>query len=197
VHRIDSIPVKGLLAQLEAVFDDFPVGAIKIGMLGTAAHANAVADVLERLTPLPPLVVDPVMVSTTGHRLLEPKAERVVAERLIPLATVSTPNHAEAAILAAGADDVTEWALAQGRPILVTGGDGAGEEVVDLLVQGNATRRFVRFAHPRIAGGPFHGTGCTLASAIAARLSHGDDLERAIDKAITYVVGRIQADTRP
>lgn len=192
VHRIDLVPVEGLVAQLQAVFDDFPVGAIKIGMLGTAGHATAVADVLERLSPFPPLVVDPVMVSSTGDRLLEPDAERVIAHRLIPLATVSTPNLAEAAVLAGRETNVTDWALARPRPILITGGDGPGDEIVDLLVRDGTTRRFV---HPRIGRGSFHGTGCTLASAIAARLAHGDELEPAVTSAIAYVEKRIQNAT--
>jgi len=183
VHRIDLVPVEGLVAQLEAVLDDFPVGAIKIGMLGTAAHAAAVADVLERLSPLPPLVVDPVMVATSGDRLLEPDAELVIARRLLPLATISTPNLAEATVLAGGAD-VTEWALAQPRPILITGGDATGDEVIDLLVRDGTT---TRLRHPRIAHGPFHGSGCTLASAIAARLAKGDDLESAVTSSVRYV----------
>jgi hydroxymethylpyrimidine/phosphomethylpyrimidine kinase len=184
VHRIDLVPVEGLVAQLRAVLDDFPVGAIKIGMLGTAAHATAVADVLERLSPLPPLVVDPVMVATTGHRLLEPDAEVVIADRLLPLATVSTPNLAEAAVLAGAGNDVAEWARAQRRPVLITGGDAPGDVVVDLLFRDGASRRI---AHPRIGTGSFHGTGCTLASAVAARLAHGDEIEAAVTAAIAYV----------
>ena len=190
VRRVDLVPVEGLVAQLDAVFEGFPVGAIKIGMLGTAAHAIAVVRyLLERRQPLPPLVVDPVMVATSGARLLEREAEQVIARRLIPMATVSTPNLAEAAVLAAG-EDVTAWALRQRRPILITGGDAAGEEVVDLLVRDGAIRRL---AHPRIPGGPFHGSGCTLASAIAARLAKGDDLATAVDSAIAYVRDRIAA----
>ena len=191
VHRVDLVPVEGLVAQLEAVLDDFPVGAIKIGMLGTAAHAAAVADVLEQLTPLPPLVVDPVMVATSGDRLLEPEAERVIADRLMPLATITTPNLAEAAVLAGG-DEIMAWALAQPRPILITGGDATGDEVVDLLVRDGNT---VRLAHPRIGAGSFHGTGCALASAIAARLAHGDELQVAIESAILYVRRRLETAT--
>ncbi len=187
VRRIDLVPAAGLVAQLEAVFDDFPIGAIKIGMLGTAAHAAAVADVLERLSPLPPLVVDPVMVATSGDRLLEPDAERVIARRLLPLATISTPNLSEAAVLAGG-EDIVGWALAQERPILITGGDAPGDEVIELLVRDGTT---TRLAHPRIAGGPFHGSGCTLASAIAARLANGEDLDAAVVASIAYVRNQI------
>jgi hydroxymethylpyrimidine/phosphomethylpyrimidine kinase len=183
VRRVDPIPVDGVRAQLEAVRDDFDVSVVKLGMLGSAAHVAVVADVLASWSPRPPIVVDPVMVASTGHRLLEPDAERGIVARLLPIATVCTPNLAEAAVLAGGGD-VESWALAAPCPVLITGGDGPGAEVVDVLVCGGERRTF---AHPRLGSRPFHGTGCTLASAIAADLAHGATLDEAVEEAIAYV----------
>jgi hydroxymethylpyrimidine/phosphomethylpyrimidine kinase len=182
VTRVDPVPVDGVRAQLDAVFGDFPVGVVKIGMLGSAAHAEAVADALERLSPRPPVVLDPVMVASTGHRLLEPDAERVITRRLLPLATVCTPNVAEADVLAGG--DLEAWARRAPCAVLITGGDGPTDDVVDVFVRHGETRRFV---HPRLGDRPFHGTGCTLASAIAASLARGAALDDAVDGAIAYV----------
>lgn len=193
VRRVDPVPPEGLRAQLEAVFDDFPVGAVKIGMLGSAEHVAVVARFLGGLAQRPPIVLDPVMVASTGHRLLDADAERVLAAELLPLATVVTPNLDEAAVLAGGPgrDRALAWASAAPVPVLITGGDVAGDEIVDLLVDaGSPVRRWV---HPRRGARPFHGTGCTLASAIAARLAHGRALPDAVDGAIGYVQALIRA----
>lgn len=179
VTRVDPVPVEGLRAQLEAVFADFEVDAVKIGMLGSAAHVRCVADFLGGLGQRPPIVLDPVMVASTGHRLLEPEAERVLVEQLVPLATLVTPNREEHAVLG---DDLPV-------PVLITGGDVVGHEIVDVL--GERVWR-----HPRVGDRPFHGTGCTLSSAIAARLARGEDLEDAVDGGIAYVQGRIRAAAR-
>ncbi|MEQ1503280.1 MAG: bifunctional hydroxymethylpyrimidine kinase/phosphomethylpyrimidine kinase [Myxococcota bacterium] len=195
VRRVDPVPPDGLRAQLEAVFDDFPVGAIKLGMLGSAAHVAVVVEVLSALRDRPPIVVDPVMVASTGHRLLDPDAERIVRDQLIPLATVATPNLDEAAVLAGapGRDAALRWAAGAGVPVLITGGDVVGHQIVDSLVDGRTTRSW---SQPRLGDRPFHGTGCTLASAIAARLARGEALGDAVDGAITYVRDRIEAAVR-
>ncbi len=196
VFRIDALPPEGLRAQLDAVFDDLPVGAVKIGMLGNAALVNVVADVLERLDVRPPVVLDPVMVASTGARLLEADAEEALRHRLLPLATVVTPNLAELAVLA-GTDDRhagNAWALAQPVAVLATGGDPDPDSIDDDIVvdalyrPGFPVRRFsAPRIHPAGGNGSFHGTGCTVSSAIAARLAHGQDLDDAVDGAITYV----------
>lgn len=188
VTRVDPVPVEGLRAQLDAVLGDLDVAAIKLGMLGTAAHAACVADVLEALGGRIPVVLDPVMVSTSGHRLLDEDAVAVVRERLWPLATVATPNLPEAALLVGREGTAALEALA--RPVLVTGGDAEGDEVEDVLLAVGGRRVW---RQPRIPGGPFHGTGCTLASALAARLADGDGLEQAVDGAIAYVRRRLEA----
>ena len=192
VRRIDPVPPEGLLAQLEAIFDDFPVGAVKIGMLGTATHARTVARFLASLRRRPPVILDPVMVSSTGHRLLDAEAEAVLREELMPLASLATPNLAEAAALAQSSDRAAALAFAASSPcpVLVTGGDVEGEEIIDILVEGPRERRW---RGPRLGQGSFHGTGCTLSSAIAARIASGEPLHTAIDNAISYVRALIAA----
>jgi len=185
VHRVDPVSVDGLIAQLRAVFDDFPVGAVKIGMLGAAAHVEAVASFLAALPERPPIVLDPVMVASTGDRLLQADAERALAEELLPLATVATPNLDEAAVLAGspGRNAARAWAAGAPIPVLLTGGDVVGDTITDELWQGGTARRWT---HPRQGNRAFHGTGCTLSSAIAARLAQGAPLADAVDGAIGY-----------
>lgn len=190
VTRVDPVPVEGLAAQLDAVFADLRVVAVKVGMLGTAAHAAAVADCLEGRGL--PVVLDPVMVATSGDRLMDAHAVEVVRRRLLPLAALVTPNHAEAVALAAG-QPMEAWAAATATPVLLTGGDAAGDVVEDVLFA--ARRRSWQGA--RIAGGPFHGTGCTLSSAVAARLARGEALEDAVGGAIAYVRARLSVALRP
>lgn len=182
VHRVDMVPAAGLAAQLHAVFADFHVDAIKIGMLPTAEHAGAVATVLRGLTRRPPIVLDPVMVASTGQRLV---ADDVVAvlRALLPIAALATPNRAEAEVLA-GAAGNEAWLAGSGASILVTGGDDVGT-VEDTWWADGAVRR--TWTGPRIGDRPFHGTGCTLSSAIAARLALGQPVEAAIDGAIRWV----------
>jgi hydroxymethylpyrimidine/phosphomethylpyrimidine kinase len=192
VHRVDPVPVEGLVAQLEAVFDDLPVGAVKVGMLGTAEHVVALTDLLAGLQPIPAVVLDPVMVSSTGHRLLDADAEDAL-RRLAPLCALITPNLPEAAVLA-GSDDLRDqhrWAAEQPFAVLLTGGDTDADEVIDTLYRPGWPPRAWRA--PRLGSSSFHGTGCTLSSAIAARLAHGRDLEDAVDGAIGYVQALIRA----
>ncbi|MEQ1571495.1 MAG: bifunctional hydroxymethylpyrimidine kinase/phosphomethylpyrimidine kinase [Myxococcota bacterium] len=202
VTRVDPVPPEGLHAQLQAVFDDFPVGAVKIGMLGSAAHVSVVARFLAGLRERPPVVLDPVMVASTGHRLLEPRAEEVLVRELLPLATITTPNLEEAAVLAGapGLDAAIAWASTAPAAVLITGGDPPGwtagadrsaAELADHLVDAGHPVR--QWRHLRVGVRPFHGTGCTLASAIAARLAHGRALPDAVDGAIGYVQALIRA----
>lgn len=191
VTRVDPVPVEGLRAQLQAVFDDFDVAAVKIGMLGSTAHVRATAQFLALLDERPPIVLDPVMVASTGHRLLEASAEEALRDELLPLATVVTPNLDEAAVLA-GTDDrsaIEAWAAGQSVAVLITGGDVEGDAIHDVLVKNGGV--VARWSHPRRGDRPFHGTGCTTSSAIAARLARGRPLVDAVDDAIGYVQGRI------
>jgi hydroxymethylpyrimidine/phosphomethylpyrimidine kinase len=193
VWRVDPLPPEAVVAQIAAVLGDLDVAVVKIGMVGSARLTIAIADALARVVGEVPIVLDPVMIATSGHRLLDEDAIGALVQRLVPMATVLTPNHPEAVALAGGVD-VAAWAASVGRPVLVTGGDVEGEEIVDRLVVGDRTREW---RGPRIAGGPFHGTGCTLASAVAAGLARGAALEDAVDVGIAYVRARLRAAIRP
>jgi hydroxymethylpyrimidine/phosphomethylpyrimidine kinase len=186
VLRVDPLPPGAVREQVLAVLDDMPVGAIKIGMLGTAELASTVADALDEAGWTGPIVLDPVMVASTGHRLLDDAAVAVLTDRLLPRCTIATPNLDEARVFAGDRDraGLEAWAATAPCALLLTGGDVTGDAIVDTLVSAAGTRRW---SGPRIGELPFHGTGCTLSSAIAARLAHGDGLESAVDHAIRYV----------
>jgi len=177
--------------QIDAVAEDLPPAAVKTGMLGAAAVVETVAERI-RAHRLPRYVLDPVMVATSGDRLLHVDAERLIVERLVPLALLVTPNLDEAAILTGrevGDPDAMERAgrdlLGMGAgAALVKGGHLADAVLVDVLVTKNGVRRF---EHPRIATTATHGTGCTLSSAVTAGLAHGRDLERAVGDALDFV----------
>lgn len=185
VFRVDPIPPDGVRAQLQAVFDDIRVDVVKIGMLATAEHARVVARFLHDLREArPPVVLDPVMVASTGHHLLTDDAVAVIREELLPLCTIATPNLAEARVLTGGEGDA--WLARQPASILVTGGDvPAGELVRDRWWDAGRIRR--EWVGPRLGTLSFHGTGCTLASAIASGLALGRPPEEAIDQGIGYV----------
>jgi hydroxymethylpyrimidine kinase/phosphomethylpyrimidine kinase len=184
-------------AQLAALAEDLPPAALKTGMLAEASLARLVGKAV-RENGWSSLVVDPVMVSTSGHRLLSPEAEDVVRESLLPLATLVTPNLDEAAILTgravhdeASMEKAGETLLHFGAgAALVKGGHLAGDEITDLLVTPGGTRAFRR---PRIATTSTHGTGCTLSAAITAGLALGRDLETAVEGALDYVHRAIAA----
>lgn len=189
VRAVHQVPPPVVRAQIEAVLDDVGVDAIKIGMLGDAETVSVVADVLGARDPVP-IVLDPVMVAKSGDRLLATDAVETLYRRLLPLASVVTPNLPEAAVLT-GRPDTTEplelarlLASATGGAVLVKGGHGSGEEVVDLLLCDGEARRF---RHPRRRTRATHGTGCTLSAAIAARLARGATTPRAVEGAIDYL----------
>ncbi|MFJ8688260.1 bifunctional hydroxymethylpyrimidine kinase/phosphomethylpyrimidine kinase [Micromonospora wenchangensis] len=188
VDAVLPLPPQTVAEQLDSVLGDFAVRAVKTGMLGTPAVADAVAGAAEA-GRLPHLVVDPVLVATSGHRL------GVVAavERLLPYARVATPNCAEAAALTGGpVTTVGEMvaaaqALAAGGPefVVVTGGDlDAAGESVDVLA-GGGTTTLVRA--PRVDTRHSHGTGCSFSAAIAVRLAAGDPVPVAVATAKEYV----------
>lgn len=198
VFGVHEIPPEFVTRQMELVLGDLGADAIKTGMLATTGVIEAVVDALERLTPDAPLVVDPVMRAKGGHALLESDAARVLRERLVPRATVLTPNLPEAEALAgrSGDDEAARLDLARAlldlgpRAVLLKGGHAGGDEVVDLLVTRDGVRRF---ASPRIATRHTHGTGCTLASAIAVGLAQDLSLERAVARARSYVLQAIRS----
>lgn len=189
-----DLPPEAVRAQLESVLSDIPVQAVKTGMLASGAIVGVVAEVLAGVSA--PLVVDPVAVSKHGHSLLLPGAAGALREMLLPLATVVTPNLDEAEQLTGikAVDEESMLAVAEviaglgPRWVLVTGGHLAGDPV-DLLFDGS---RAWRFGGPRIATPHTHGTGCTLASAIASWLALGADVPDAVARARDYVTGAIR-----
>ena len=190
VHAIHVPPTAFLHAQLDALFGDFDIRAVKIGMLANARIIDTVADALERYRPKC-VVLDPVMVSSSGHALLDPRAVNRLSRRLLPLATVLTPNIDEAALLLGhriASDEEAEAALVEllalgANAVLLKGGHLQGKTVIDRLDTGKA---LFEFEHPRLKVRA-HGTGCTLSSAIAANLALGMKLPTACAKAADYV----------
>ncbi len=193
VRAIHAVPPDVVAAQMRAVIDDIGVDCIKVGMLGSAEVIAAVADVLRGVAI--PIVVDPVMVAKGGASLLDDDAVAALTT-LLPLAAIVTPNTPElAALTGTEVDDegdallAAQELVAQGvRAVLAKGGHLAGDEVADWLV----TRAgHTRFASPRLPGRHTHGTGCTLASAIAVGLGRGEPLAEAVAAARAYVAGAI------
>ena len=207
VTAVAEVPVPVVVAQIDAVFSDIGVDAVKIGMLASAALVEAVAERLRHWRPAL-VVLDPVMVAKSGATLLAADAVAALRRELLPLATVITPNLPEAAKLAgegaegvwesAGEAELMELAAALARlgspgqdlAVLLKGGHGTGEAVVDVLYSGGACGLY---CHPRQHTRSTHGTGCTLSSAIAARLALGTGLIGAVRGAIEYLQGAIHA----
>lgn len=196
VSGIHGVPPEMLKAQLSAVLDDIGVDAVKIGMLHAPDIVRTVAWAL-RHYEVTQVVLDPVMVATSGDRLIAPDTVQVLVDELFPLATVVTPNLDEAALLlgrpiadAGELDAAARDLLALGaRAVLLKGGHLPGDEVADLLVSGDGPAQ--RLASPRIASRNTHGTGCTLSSAIAAYLALGNPLDQAVAKARSYILQAI------
>ncbi|HRO15070.1 MAG TPA: bifunctional hydroxymethylpyrimidine kinase/phosphomethylpyrimidine kinase [Paracoccus sp. (in: a-proteobacteria)] len=186
VAAVEPVSPAMIRAQIDAVFDDLDIRAVKIGMLGTAEAIAAVADGLAGHEV--PVVLDPVMVAKSGDRLIDLSAIAALRERLLPRATVLTPNLPEAARLLDRmvAQDATE-SVAQGQAlrapgpewVLMKGGHADGPVCTDLLV-GSEVRSF---SAPRIATRNTHGTGCSLSSAIAAGLAQGMEVPQAVERA--------------
>ena len=192
VFGVLPIPPEFVRRQIEVVLDDIGADAIKTGMLHDAAVIETIAAVLQERAAAIPLVVDPVMVAKGGARLIDPAAVEALKRLLIARAEIVTPNLPEAAILCGAAIGnlaqmraAGETLLALGcRAVLVKGGHLSGGTASDVLVTAGGARVW---ESPRIATRHTHGTGCTLASAIAAGLAQGQDVESAVDRARTYV----------
>ena len=197
VTAVHVVPPEIVAAQLDAVLSDDDVDAIKVGMLGNAATVETVVRALAPLSGTP-IVVDPVLAASSGEALLREDAIAALLERLFPLAALVTPNLSEAARLTGLPVDTDEERVAAARrlagpitAVLLKGGHGAGDELVDLLLDGETVERF---AHPRQPRA-MRGTGCALASAAAARLASGDELAEAVRGAIDHVQRQIAAAT--
>jgi hydroxymethylpyrimidine/phosphomethylpyrimidine kinase len=195
------VPADFIIAQIDAVFSDLDVQAVKIGMVSRREVIEAIVAGLERWSPRH-VVVDPVMVATSGDRLLSPDAIDALRTRLIPRASLLTPNLPEAAALLNEAVAVNEAdiesqgrrLLAMGCPaVLIKGGHGEGPESIDYLIDRVSV---IRFAAPRVTTKNTHGTGCSLSSAVAAGLSKGEGLEAAVRHAKAYISAAIAAADR-
>ena len=203
VSAIHDVPPEFVTAQIDAVFEDIEFAAVKIGMLSRSAAIAAVAENLARYAAGLPLVLDPVMVATSGDRLLADDAVEALRRKLLPHAAVLTPNLPEAAVLLGEGVAGTEAAmLDQGRrllalgprAVLMKGGHGAGPTSVDLLV--GPDDRILRLEGPRIATRNTHGTGCTLSAALAAGLARGLALPDAAREAKAYLTAALAASER-
>jgi hydroxymethylpyrimidine/phosphomethylpyrimidine kinase len=201
VTGIHLVPPAFVSAQFEAVCSDLDVAAVKIGMVAQLATIDAIVAGLTRWSPRH-VVLDPVMVATSGDRLLDPDAIDALRTKLIPRAALITPNLPEAAALLDQPVAVSEAAIEnQGRlllamgcgAVLIKGGHGQGAESIDYLISGNGV---VALAAPRVATQNTHGTGCSLSSAIAAGLARGEDLETAVRHAKTWISAAIASADR-
>ncbi|HET7924693.1 MAG TPA: bifunctional hydroxymethylpyrimidine kinase/phosphomethylpyrimidine kinase [Rhodanobacteraceae bacterium] len=201
VTAIEPMPPRVVEAELEAVFGDFDVRAVKIGMLATPAIVRAVAGALAR-RPGVPVVLDPVLVATTGGRLSTADLAPALRRHLLKRADLVTPNVPETESLlgrrlrnadgfASAADDLLGLGA---RAVLLKGGHLRGSRVRDLLAQTDGTRRWLEHARIDAEG---HGTGCTLSAAIAANLALGDSMETAVHRAIGYVHRAMTAGYEP
>src|SRR5215467_8383086 len=196
VAAIHDVPADFVTAQIDAVFSDLDVNAVKIGMLSRTETIEAVAKGLDRHSPRN-VVLDPVMVATSGDRLLAPDAIEAVRTLLVPRALVITPNLPEAAALLGRAPARSEREMEEqaravlgfgAQSVLIKGGHGNGPERIDLLVDATSV---TGLADMRIATRNTHGSGCTLSSAIAAGLAAGLDLRTAVKNAKNYVTAAI------
>jgi hydroxymethylpyrimidine/phosphomethylpyrimidine kinase len=193
----EPVSIDLVRAQLEVLATDLPPHAVKSGMLASVELVDAVADGLDTHS-FPHYVLDPVMVATSGDRLLHREAEVRIADRLLPMATLVTPNRYEAEMLAGhqigSMDDMSSAGRALlGRgahAVLIKGGHFDGEEVVDVLVTADGVRRFT---HRRLATRSTHGTGCTLSAGIAACLARGLPLDRAVEASLDFTHRAIAA----
>lgn len=185
VQGIHAVPAEFLKAQIQSVVEDIGVDAVKIGMLHAPGIVEVVAWAIDHYQ-LKNVVLDPVMVATSGDRLIANETVQVLVRELFPRVSVITPNLDEAALLlgrrisnADALNNAAEDLLAMGaKSVLLKGGHLAGDEVVDVLLQSGIAPQ--RLASPRIASRNVHGTGCTLSSAIAAHLALGHPLSDAV-----------------
>jgi hydroxymethylpyrimidine/phosphomethylpyrimidine kinase len=201
VTGIHQVPADFVSEQIDAVFVDLAVGAVKIGMVAQRDVIEAIAAGLKRWQPKH-VVFDPVMVATSGDRLLVPDAIEALRSQLIPLADIITPNLPEAAALLdepmaegdAAIEAQGKRLLALGcKAVLIKGGHGTGPESTDYFVTAD---RVIALPAPRVVTKNTHGTGCTLSSAIAAGLAKRQDMETAVRSAKAYVTAAIAAADR-
>ena len=198
VTHVHELPAAVVVAQIDAVLSDIPVTAIKLGMLFSASIIDAVAERLADCSV--PVVVDPVMIAKSGDALLHASATEALLRRILPCATLLTPNLPEAACLLGTAQAVSpEDVIAQGRQllalgpraVLMKGGHAAGDTCVDYLI--DASGAVTALTAPRLRTRNTHGTGCTYSATIAAELAKGADMPDAVRAAHRYLQGAIAA----
>ena len=201
VTAVHAVPPEFVTAQIDAVFGDLAIGAVKIGMVAERAIIEAIAAALKRWLPRM-IVLDPVMVASSGDRLIATDAVEALRNNLFPLATIVTPNLPEAAVLLGEPMASSAAAIeAQGRrllafgcqAVLIKGGHGPGSESIDYLIDGSSN---LALAAPRLATKNTHGTGCSLSAAIAADLAKGESLVSAVRNAKTFVSAAIAGADR-
>ena len=197
VTAVEDISVASIIAQMDAVFSDLAVNAVKIGMVSRIETIAAIAERLRRQSQ--PVVLDPVMVATSGDRLLHEDAIETLRRDLLPLATIVTPNLPEAALLTGSSMAKTETEIARqaeailkagAKAVLIKGGHGDGPESTDYLFADGAMQAL---SAPRVETKNDHGTGCTLAAAITAHLAKGRELREAVELAKEYLNGALDA----
>lgn len=196
VRDVAGVNPEIVAAQINAVLDDIYPGAVKIGMLFSAGTAGAVADILTGRS-VTNIVLDPVMVSTSGDRLMDDSAIEVIVKRLIPAATLITPNVREAEVLTGTTDIMQQIAALRSmgaKNILLKGGDrndGSGYSIDRLVIEGSDNP--VILESKRVMTANTHGTGCTLSSAIASFLARGYDIMQSVTQAKRYVTEAIRS----
>lgn len=199
VYDVQTLNADILSTQIKACMEDLPIGAIKTGMLANAELIEATVDTLHEYASNTPLILDPVMVATSGARLLDIEAERLLTERLLPQATLVTPNLPEASVmtgLPADSDplQLAEKLLEQGaKAVLLKGGHGDEDICTDWLVSAEGQ---LSMNWPRRRG-HFHGTGCAFAAAIAALTAKGRNLQQAVSDAGLWLQQQIAAARKP
>ena len=198
VRRVDPVSPRTVRETIHTLLEDMPPDAIKIGMLATSDLASLVADFLESLPqPRCPIVLDPILRSSSGAELLDPAGVQILLARLLPLATVVTPNRHEAAILTGlGPKDAAEDAEGAATALrqlgataaVVTGGDSLAQCSEDVLAYAAAGMEFVEtLSAPRILSSGTHGTGCAFSTAIACALAQGQSIPAAVTAAKAFV----------
>jgi hydroxymethylpyrimidine/phosphomethylpyrimidine kinase len=201
VRHVEVLSPESIKEQLRAVLSDFPVGAMKTGMLASSEVIEALCEVLSEFAPQK-IVVDPVMISQTGHALIDQSAISTLKEKLFKHAMLVTPNLPEAEKLVGFPIEDKESAqkaasaIAQmgAKAVLIKGGHRESQTLQDLLFIGERVRVFT---HPRIPTENTHGTGCTLSAAITAELASGCPLEEAVERGITYLQMALRRSFRP
>lgn len=198
VHGVWPVPLDAVTGQMQVTLADIGADAIKTGMLGSASLVEAVAECLSERAQLIPRVIDPVMISTSGHRLVDTKGVEAIRSELVPHARLVTPNAPEAEVLTGKAVETVDGQRRAAERLLELGANGAlvkgghleGRVVTDVLQ--TTTGEWI-FESPRIDTTSTHGTGCTLASAIAALLGQGVSVPEAVEQGRDYLMGAIRA----